>query len=72
MQALKLNLSRAVGPMAQILIEDAMTDMRLPPGDIPKNQAAELIGALALEIPDDEGRMKFKKAMLDLIKKPVR
>ena len=71
LKALKLNLSRAVGPMAQILLEDALTDMKLSPSAIPKNQTAELIGALAMEIPDEEGRMQFKKAMLELMKKMV-
>jgi hypothetical protein len=71
LEALKLHLSRAVGPMAQILMEDALSDMKLSSGAIPKNQAAELIGALALEIPDEEGRMQFKKAMLELMKKMV-
>lgn len=72
LEAMKLNLSRVVGPMAQILMEDALADMKLSSSAIPKNQAAELIGALALEIPDEEGRMQFKKAMLELMKKPVR
>jgi len=72
LEALKLNLSRAVGPMAQILVEDALSDMKLSSGAIPKNQAAELIAALALEIPDEEGRMQFKRAMLELMKPPVR
>jgi DNA-binding MarR family transcriptional regulator len=69
LDALALNLSRAVGPMAQILLEDALSDMKLSPGPIPQNQAAELIGALALEIPDEEARMQFKRAMLELMKK---
>ncbi len=69
LDALTLNLSRAVGPMAQILLEDALSDMKLSSGAIPQNQAAELIGALALEIPDEEARMQFKKAMLELMKK---
>jgi hypothetical protein len=72
LEALRINLSRAVGPMAQILVEDALSDMKLSSGAIPKNQAAELIAALALEIPDEEGRMQFKKAMLELMKQPVR
>ncbi|MEJ2475080.1 MAG: helix-turn-helix domain-containing protein [Desulfobacterales bacterium] len=72
LEALNLNLSRAVGPMAQILVEDALSDMKLSSGPIPQSQAAELIAALALEIPDEEGRMQFKKAMLELMKQPVR
>ncbi|MFZ0133324.1 MAG: hypothetical protein WAK95_12330 [Desulfobacterales bacterium] len=70
LEALKLNLSRTVGPMAQILLEDVLLDMKLSPEAIPKNQAAELIGALAMEIPDEDGRMQFKKAMVVFMKKP--
>lgn len=69
--ALKLHLSRAVGPMAQILLEDAMNDLNLSGNNIPPNQAAELISVLAVEIPDEDGRMQFKKAMLPLIKTQV-
>ncbi|KPJ75568.1 MAG: hypothetical protein AMJ54_14615 [Deltaproteobacteria bacterium SG8_13] len=67
--ALKQNLSRAVGPMAEILIEDVATDMNLSAGEIPQGQAAEFIGSLAMEIPDEESSVRFKKAMLELIKK---
>ncbi|MFZ0610605.1 MAG: hypothetical protein WAM73_00045 [Desulfobacterales bacterium] len=72
LEALKLNLSRTVGPMAQILMEDVLLDMKLSPEAIPKNQAAELIGALAMEIPDEDGRMQFKKSMVEFMKKPLR
>ena len=68
-QALKRNLSKAVGPMAEILIEDVATDMNLSTGEIPQGQAAEFIGSLAMEIPDEDSSVQFKKAMLELIKK---
>lgn len=68
-RALKKNLSRAVGPMAEILIEDVAADMNLTAGRIPRGQAAEFIGSLAMEIPDEESSVQFKKAMLELIKK---
>ena len=68
-QALKKNLSQAVGPMAEIIIEDVATDMNLSAGEIPQGQAAEFIGSLAMEIPDEESSVQFKKAMLELIKK---
>jgi hypothetical protein len=55
--------------MAQILLEDALADMNLSAEGVPQEQAAELIGALAVEIPDEESRLKFKKVMLELIKK---
>ena len=66
--ALKHHLSLAVGPMAQILLEDALSDMNLSGGRIPPDQAAELISVLAVDIPDEDIRMQFKKAMLPLIK----
>jgi hypothetical protein len=65
---LKHHLSLAVGPMAQILLEDAMSEMNLSGKEIPPNQAAELISMLAVDIPDEDVRMQFKKAMLPLIK----
>jgi hypothetical protein len=36
---------------------------------IPKDQAAELISNLAVEIPDEGNRVQFQKSMIDLIKK---
>ena len=62
-----LNLSRAIGPMAQIVIEDRLTEMRLDPAGIPLDQAAELVNRIALEIPDEANRILFKKAMIPLI-----
>ena len=64
LKTLRINLSRAIGPMAEILIEELAADMELNPSEIPANQAAELIAQLSLEIPDEENRMQFKKAML--------
>lgn len=69
LQELKKNLSQAVGPMAEILIEDVAAEMNLSAGEIPQEQAAEFIGSLAMEIPDEENSVQFKKAMLELIKK---
>ena len=69
LQELKKNLSKAVGPMAEILIEDVAADMNLSSDEIPQEQAAEFIGSLAMEIPDEENSVQFKKAMLELIKK---
>ena len=69
LQALKGYLSRAVGPMAEIIIEDVAADMNLSSRQIPQGQAAEFIGSLAMEIPDEESSVQFKKAMLELIKK---
>ena len=67
--ALKINLSKAIGPMAEILIEDLAGEMQINPSDIPTNQAAELINNLSLEIPDESRRIEFKKSMIQVLKK---
>jgi predicted transcriptional regulator len=67
LDALRINLSKAVGPIAEILIADTAADMNLDLTAIPVNQAAELIAHLSLEIPDEENQMQFKKSMLAVI-----
>jgi len=69
METLRINLSRAIGPMAEILIEDQADEMEINPTAIPVNQAAELIAHLSLEVPDEENRMQFKKSMLAILNK---
>ena len=68
-QALRINLSRAIGPMAEILIEDMAAEMEIDPTAIPVNQAAELIAHLSLEIPDEDNQIQFKKSMLTILNK---
>ena len=69
LEALRINLSKVIGPMAEILIEDVVEDMKLKASEIPANQAAELINNLSLEIPDEKNRIEFKKSMLAILKK---
>jgi predicted transcriptional regulator len=67
--ALRINLSKAIGPMAEILIEDAAAEMNLTLNRIPVDQAAELITNISYEIPDDENRILFKKSMIQILGK---
>ena len=69
LQALKINLSKSIGPMAEILIEEVVSEMELTHPDIPVHQAAELIAVLSHEIPDDGKRIEFKKSMMDILNK---
>ena len=69
LQALKINLSRVIGPMAEILIEEVASEMELTALGIPVHQAAELITTLSHEIPDEEKRIEFKKSMMDILNK---
>jgi len=69
LHAMRLNLSRVVGPMAEILIDDVMAEMGLNPSHIPVDQAAEIINRLALEIPDEPNQIQFKKSMIPILNK---
>ena len=68
-ETLRINLSRAIGPMAEILIEDMAEEMEIDALAIPVNQAAELIAHLSLEVPDEDNQMQFKKSMLAILNK---
>ncbi len=69
LELLRVSLSKAIGPMAEILIADVAEEMKLDPGRIPVNQAAELITHLSLEVPDEENQIQFKKSMLAILNK---
>ena len=69
LQALKINLSKCIGPMAEILIEEVLSEMELNAPGILVHQAAELITTLSHEIPDEDKRIVFKKSMMDILNK---
>ncbi len=69
LEALRINLSKAVGPIAEILIADVVEDMNLKASEIPTNQAAELINNLSLEIPEEKNRIEFNKSMPAILNK---
>jgi hypothetical protein len=69
LELLRINLSKAIGPMAEILIEEVSEEMGLNPSNIPINQAAELITHLSLEVPDEKNQMLFKKSMIAILNK---
>ena len=69
LESLRINLSKAIGPIAEILIADVSEEMELDPARIPVNQAAELITHLSLEVPDEENQIQFKKSMIAILNK---
>ena len=69
LESLQINLSKAIGPMAEILIAEVMEEMELDPDGIPVNHAAEMITQLSLEVPDGENQIQFKKSMLAILNK---
>jgi predicted ArsR family transcriptional regulator len=69
LKAFQAQLTRSVGPMAPLLIEEAAADLQLNVNRITRDQAAELIRLVSEEIPDPDSSTQFKKDMLDWIRK---
>jgi hypothetical protein len=67
--AMRKHLAQAIGPMAELLIEDSVSDMGLSMGEIPVQRAAELISSISREIPDEAARLQFQRSMIELIPK---
>ena len=64
---LREQLAQAVGPMAEVLIEETLDEMRLSLPHIPVHLGADLIGNLARQIPREEKRVEFQRAMIERI-----
>lgn len=69
LKELTINLTHAVGPMSEFLIEDTVSAMGLAVNEIPLNRAPELISMIAEGIPDDTERANFKKKMVGIMPK---
>ena len=59
----------AVADRGEFLIEDVVAGLDTSISKVPVQRAAELISALADQLPDDDRRIRFKKAMIELIPK---
>lgn len=65
---LRLQLSQAVGPIAEILIEDAIADLGHNLSNFPTNQVAELVDLLSKEIQREDKAMIFKQNIVSKIR----
>jgi len=68
MDTLKRELSLAIGPLAQILIEDAVHDLGQSVTRFPSRRAPELVESLSREIQREDKRTIFKQTMVRKIK----
>ncbi|GAI97457.1 unnamed protein product [marine sediment metagenome] len=57
-----------MGPIADVLIEEAVTDLDHSKGEFPRHRAAELVNLLASEIRREEKRIVFQQNMVKKIK----
>ena len=65
---LNMQLSLAVGPVAEILIEDEIANMDHGISKFPAFRAAELVEILAMNIEREEKRSVFKLGMVNKLK----
>ncbi len=68
LNTLNAELALAVGPIAEILVEDAVADLDLNLSRVPSQRAAELVELLSREIQRDEKKVDFKQHMINKIK----
>ena len=61
------NLSRAIGPVADILVEDAISDLGFSLSSLPNHKLEQLVDHLAQEIGDVESSERFKSSIAHLI-----
>lgn len=62
------HLSRIAGPIAGVMVEDAVLEIGNGSTDVPKNRAGELIELLGRQIPDEGQRVGFIKMMLSKLR----
>jgi hypothetical protein len=61
-------LSIAIGPLGEVIVEDGLEDLGFTAKNFPTHRAAELINLLAQEIQRDEKRTEFKQNMVKKIR----
>lgn len=61
------NLIQAIGPVADILVEDTISDMGYSLSSLPNHKLKQLVDRLALEIKDEESSERFKSSMAHFI-----
>ena len=64
----KTQLSLAMGPLAEFLLDDEIREFGGDPTKIPFHRAAELVDLLARQIPRKEKRIVFQQSMVNKIK----
>ena len=65
---LNAQLSLAVGPIAEVLIEDEIVNMGHGIANFPASKAAELVEMIAMTIEHEEKRSVFKVSMVNKLK----
>lgn len=65
---LSSELSRAMGPIADVVIEDEISEMGENQAKFPAHRAAELVDMLARQILREERKVAFQQAMVKMLR----
>ncbi|MGD9730969.1 MAG: hypothetical protein AB7U45_02210 [Desulfamplus sp.] len=68
-ERLENELSKAIGPIASIVIDDSVAEFNTPRETFPPKFLYSLVEKVAAEIHSNAEKTQFQKAMLDVIKK---
>jgi hypothetical protein len=66
---IRLAFARLVGPLAPMLVDEAIEDMGEDAESLPRHRLAGLIEALAEQVSDETKRVQFQQSMLDLLRR---
>lgn len=69
LETIQTAFARLVGPLARVLLEEAIDGLGESPAAFPRHQLPALIEALAQQITDEAKRVAFQQAMLDLLRR---
>ena len=61
-------MSMAIGPLGEVVVEDGLDDLGFSKTDFPAHRAAELVNLLSREIQREEKRNEFKQNMVQKIR----
>ena len=61
-------MSIAIGPLGEVLVEDGLEDLGFNKSNLPTQRTAELVNLLAQEIQREEKRTEFKQNMVKKIR----
>lgn len=64
-------VAQAVGPLAELIIDDAVEDMGFSRDTLPRDAIPALAERISGEIPDTGKRVRFQQTMLAMIRRPA-
>ena len=64
-QRIENELKKVIGPVAPFMIDDHLVDFGETKDSFPQDQALSLVEALSEDIPNDQKKREFKKAMME-------